>query len=56
MLQKNKLRAKIYEMNYNLSFITKQSGIKPAFLYRKMSGKSEFERCGIETLVGLLHY
>lgn len=55
MLQKNKLKAKICELNYNLNFISAQLGIKPATLYRKMNGKSEFKRCEIETLVGLLH-
>lgn len=54
MLQKNKLRAKMCEMNYSMENISRLLGIKSSTLYRKMNGKSEFNRAEIEQLVKIL--
>lgn len=51
----NLLRAKIIENGLNYSKIAEKLGINEATLYRKMSGKSDFNRNEIKVIKNELH-
>lgn len=54
-MNKNLLRAKMYEAGTSVSDLCKKCNISKATFYRKISGVSEFTQHEIATCIELLH-
>lgn len=55
MFNSNKLRAMIVEKGLTLGIFSEKTGIKRTALYRKISGKTEFNRREIEIISVILN-
>lgn len=54
MINRNKLRGKMVEMDISVGSMAQKIGISPATLYRKTIGESEFTRTEIQKIAEIL--